>query len=71
VTADIPPLAHIAVEAAVCRVIGRELDDNPFDQLRAREQHRCWRWSWRYCDELLARVLAHEVGRSLEGEEAA
>ena len=69
-SADIPPLARVCVEASVSRIIGRDFSDNPFDSLNAPHQHYCWAWAWRYTDQLLERVVEQEVASWLEDEAA-
>jgi hypothetical protein len=70
VTAELPPIARVVVEAAVARFVGRPFEENPFDSIHGEAQHEAWSWAWRYADVLLERVAAHEAARWL-GEEAA
>ena len=69
-SAAIPPLCRVVCEAAVSRVIGRDLTDNPFDNLNAPEQHDVWKFAWRYTDALLEHVIDHELACWLEDEAA-
>ncbi len=69
-SAEIAPLARVCVEASVSRVIGRDIDANPYDSSNAPTHFYCWRWARRYADQLLERVVEHEVAGWLEDEAA-
>ena len=63
---DLPPLARVVVEAAVSRLLGCPLEENPFDSTHGASQHAAWRWAWRYTDVLLDSVDPADVARWLE-----
>ena len=49
----IRPLAAAVAEGSIGRIVGVDLDGNPYDESTALARRRAWTWGWGYADRVL------------------